>query len=402
MVKKESNKKKKKIIKICFCAIVIGIISVIGILTLMNNNKISLKEGRELSLFPEITLDNLTIDEFYTNYTNAFADQLAFREHFIKMYYLLNLQRYTGDVVKGREDQLFLSPLIIPNKEKYIKNLKNAITKDMNSVAKEVVDAGSKFIFVSIPRKDVIMDKYLPDSYIRGTEDYLEYIDIINEYKSQDVTFVDAYEIFKSNQDEHYNVYYQTDHHLNIRGAYYIFEEIISIVNRDKDKNKGIIKIGKLEEEYEIQSRVINGSYNRKIGQSVAGKMEELVLIPKNNAIEYTRKDNGELVDTDIFGNGNTYAVAYMGQDFAETVIDTNNDKAPNILYVGSSYTNVLEALSVYKFNKMVSIDYRDNTTGKSIADYVKEYDIDYTIFICAQSTSSLAVSSMKEHLGLK
>lgn len=390
--------KKERIIQICFCGIVIVIISLIGILTLMNNNEISLKEGRELNLFPEITLKNLASEEFYTNYTNAFADQLAFREDLIKMYYLLNLQKYTGDVVKGKDDQLFLSPLIIPNKDKYIKNLKSAINNDMNDVAKQVVDAGSKFIFISIPRKDVIMDKYLPDSYIRGTEDYLEYIKIIEQEKSSDVDFVDAYELFKANQDEYYDVYYQTDHHLNIRGAYYIFEEIISKVNEDGHN----IKLGSLEDEYTIQSRVINGSYNRKIGQSVAGKNEELVLIPKNTTLKFTRQDNGEVVDTPIFGDGNTYAVAYMGKDYAKTVIDTNNDDAPNILYVGSSYTNVLEALSVYKFNKMVSIDYRDNTTGKSIADYVKEYDIDYTIFICAQSTSSLAVSSMKEHLGLK
>ncbi len=398
MDKKEKIINKENVIKRCFIAIFVIVISVIGVLTLMNNNEISLKEGRELNLFPKITAKNLMKDEFYTNYTNAFADQLEFRETFIKMYYLVNLQKYTGDVVKGKEDQLFLSPLIIPNKEKYIKNLKNAITNDMNSVAKQVVDAGSKFIFVSIPRKDVIMDKYLPSSYIRGTQDYLEYIDIINEYKSKDVTFIDAYELFKANQQEHYDVFYQTDHHMNIRGAYYIFEEIRNEVNKDKHN----IKTGTLEDEYEIESRVINGSYNRKIGQSVAGKNEELVLTPKNTTLKYTRKDNGEQVDTPIFGDGNTYAVAYMGTDYAETVVDTSNDDAPNILYVGSSYTNILESLSVYKFNKMVSIDYRHNTTGKSIADYVKEYDIDYTIFICAQSTSSLAVGSMKEHLGLK
>lgn len=389
---------KERIIQICFCSIFIVIISVVGIITLMNNNEISLKEGRELNLFPEITIENLASEEFYTNYTNAFADQLAFRESFIKMYYLLNLQKYTGDVVKGEADQLFLSPLIIPNKDRYIQNLKNAISEDMNGVAKEVVDAGSKFIFISIPRKDVIMDKYLPDSYIKGTKDYVEYIEIIKEKISSDVVFVDAYTLFRENQDEHYDVYYQTDHHLNIRGAYYIFQEIIAKVNEDGYN----IKLGKLEDEYVVESRVINGSYNRKIGQSVSGNNEELVLIPKNTMLKYTRQDNGKAVDTPIFGDGNTYAVAYMGKDYAETVIDTNNDDAPNILYVGSSYTNVLEALSVYKFNKMVSIDYRDNTTGKSIADYVKEYDIDYTVFICAQSTSSLAVSSMKEHLGLK
>ena len=50
----------------------------------------------------------------------------------------------------------------------------------------------------------------------------------------------------------------------------------------------------------------------------------------------------------------------------------------------------------------MVSVDYRHNTTGKSITDYVKEYDIDYTIFICAQQTDSLSISSIKEHLGIK
>lgn len=390
--------KNEKIIQICFCTVIILIISVIGILTLMNDNKLSVKEGRELTLFPEINESSLITDEFYTNYTNAFADQLEFREDFIKMYYLLNLQKYTGDVVKGEEDQLFLSPLIIPNKANYIKNLKKAIKNDLNSVAKQVTDAGSKFIFISIPRKDVIMEKYLPDSYIKGTQDYIEYVDIINKEVSKDVDFVDAYELFKKNQDKYYDVYYQTDHHLNIRGAYQIFENIISKVNKDGHN----IKIGTLEDEYEIQNRVINGSYNRKIGQSVTGKNEELVLIPKNTTLQYTRKDSGEITTTPIFGDGNTYAVAYMGQDYAETVVDTNNDDAPNILFVGTSYTNVLESLSVYKFNKMVSIDYRDNKTGKSIADYVKEYDIDYTVFICAQSTSSLAVSAMQEHLGLK
>lgn len=390
--------KNEEIIQICFCTVIILIISVIGILTLMNDNKLSVKEGRELTLFPEINESSLITDEFYTNYTNAFADQLEFREDFIKMYYLLNLQKYTGDVVKGEEDQLFLSPLIIPNKANYIKNLKKAIKNDLNNVAKQVTDAGSKFIFISIPRKDVIMEKYLPDSYIKGTQDYIEYVDIINKEVSKDVDLIDAYELFKKNQDKYYDVYYQTDHHLNIRGAYQIFENIISKVNKDGHN----IKIGTLEDEYEIQNRVINGSYNRKIGQSVTGKNEELVLIPKNTTLQYTRKDSGEVTTTPIFGDGNTYAVAYMGQDYAETVVDTNNDDAPNILFVGTSYTNVLEALSVYKFNKMVSIDYRDNKTGKSIADYVKEYDIDYTVFICAQSTSSLAVSAMQEHLGLK
>ena len=89
MDKKENIINKENIIKICFIAIFVIVISVIGVLTLMNNNEISSKEGRELNLFPKITTKNLMKDEFYTNYTNAFADQLEFRETFIKMYYLV-------------------------------------------------------------------------------------------------------------------------------------------------------------------------------------------------------------------------------------------------------------------------------------------------------------------------
>lgn len=386
--------KKDKIIQICFCTAFILIISIMGILTLMNNNTLSKKEGRKLTTFPKITLSSLAKNSFYTEYTDAFADQLAYREDLIKLYYLFNLQRYVGDVIKGEENQLFLSPLIIENEEKYSKKLANVAKKEMSNVAKEVVNAGSKFIFISIPRKDVLMDEYLPDTYIKGEEAYLEHINIVKENASDEVELLDAYEILKGNVE---NPYYITDHHMNIRGAYKIFEQIVKRINKDGYN----ISLGTLEEEYKIDKQVINGSYNRKIGQSVNAGEEELTLTCKNTNLEYIRKDSGKLVNTPIFGTGNTYASAYMGGDYAETVVTTNNEDAPNILFVGSSYTNILESLSVCKFKTMVSIDYRDNTTGKSISDYVKEYDIDYTVFICAQQTDSLSISSIKEHLGI-
>lgn len=386
---------KDKIIQICFCTVFILVISVMGMLTLMNNKTLSKKEGRKLTTFPKITLNNLTKDSFYTNYTDAFADQLAFREDLIKCYYLFSLQRYVGDVIKGENNQLFLSPLIIENEESYTKKLANITKKEISNVAKEVEQAGSEFLFISIPRKDVLMDEYLPSTYIKGTEAYLEHVDIVKENVSGEVQVIDAYELLKGKVQK---PYYTTDHHMNIRGAYVIFENIVQKANEDGYS----IKLGTLEDEFEIKSQVINGSYNRKIGQSVNAGEEELTLIYKDNKLEYTRKDSGEVVTIPIFGTGNTYASAYMGDDYAETIVTTNNEGAPNILFVGSSYTNVLESLSVCKFNTMVSIDYRHNKTGKSIADYVKEYDIDYTIFICAQQTDSLSVSSIKEHLGLK
>ena len=387
-------KNKQKIIKASFCVVVITIISIMGIITLMNNKTLSKKEGRKLTTFPRVTLKKLTEDSFYTDMTNAFADQLAFREKLIKGYYLFNLQRYVGDVIKGQENQLYLSPLIIENEEKYENKLINISKTEISNVAKEVTDAGSKFIFISVPRKDVVMEEYLPESYIKGTEAYLKHIEVIKDNVSEKVEIWDAYTILKDNVEK---PYYITDHHMNIRGAYKIFEKLVQRVNKDGYK----IKLGKLEDEFTISKQVLNGSYNRKIGQSVNAGEEELNLVYNNTKLEYVRKDSGELVPTPVFGMGNTYGSAYMGGDMAETVITTNNKNAPNILFVGSSYTNILEALAACKFKTMVSVDYRHNKTGKSITDYVKEYDIDYTVFICAQQTDSFSISLIRQHLGL-
>ena len=386
---------KEKNIQIIFISIFIVIISVIGCLTLLKAEKISYKEGRELVTFATPTYNSVLDGTYFNNLTNAFADQMAFRERFITMYYLLNLQRYTGDVVKGDGNELFLSPQIIQNKEECLENLKNVAKNSINKVAEQVTENGSKFIFLSIPRKDEMMEEYLPKSYIKGTEMYLQSIDGLKESLSENVVLVDAYSVLKEKVDK---PFYKTDHHMNIRGAYTLFEWLISYVNSTSNSN---IQISKLEDDYTITNQIVNGAFNRKIGQSVKAGEEELTLTYIGKPVTYVRYENGNLSDIPVLGNENTYASAYMGNDMAETIIDTSNDDAPNILFVGSSFTNVLEALSVYKFNKMVSIDYRHNTTGKSIADYVKEHDIDYTVFICSQSTCALDTYSIRLHLGL-
>lgn len=385
--------KKQSLMQIVFCSLFILIVSFMGIFTFMNSNEKSLVEGRKLSRFPEINLENLLQDEFYTKVTDAFSDQMVGRDYLIKLYYKLDISRYTGGIVKGEENQLFMAPLTIQNKKKRKQNLAGVAKEEMSSVAEKVTKAGSKFLFISIPRKDVLMEDYLPSTYIRGTKNYLREVEIIKSNVSNKVQVIDSYALIKGNEP---NPYYSTDHHMNIQGAYILFEHLVKLINKDGHN----IQLGSLEEEFEVRSQVLNGSLNRNIGQSIANEPEILNLIYKNNKLKYTRKDNGEVTTTPIFGDGNTYASAYMGADYAETVIDTNNDNAPNILFVGTSFTNILEALSVCKFNKVVGIDYRHNKTGKSVADYVREHDIDYTIFICSLETDGLSPALIKKYLG--
>ncbi len=95
-----------------------------------------------------------------------------------------------------------------------------------------------------------------------------------------------------------------------------------------------------------------------------------------------------------------TYEDAYMEGDSAYTKIITNNSNGKKILFVGSSYTNILEALAVPSYSEVLSIDYRHNKSKKSISDYVKENDIDYIVFVPSQSTNAFSISQIKTHLG--
>lgn len=100
-----------------------------------------------------------------------------------------------------------------------------------------------------------------------------------------------------------------------------------------------------------------------------------------------------------MYGTGNTYEDAYMEGDMAYTRIETDNG-GKNIMFVGSSYTNILEAFSVPSYSRVLSVDYRHNTSGNLINYYVDKYDIDYVVFVPAQSNNSYSISMIKKHLG--
>lgn len=53
-------------------------------------------------------------------------------------------------------------------------------------------------------------------------------------------------------------------------------------------------------------------------------------------------------------------------------------------------------------FQQMMSVDFRYNKTGKSLARYVEEQQPNYVVFIPNQSNSTITEFDVKTHLGLK
>jgi len=221
------------------------------------------------------------------------------------------------------------------------------------------------------------------------------YSEVMKQNLNENVIIIDAYEEFIELESQGHSCYLTTDHHINITGGFCLYSQLIDIIRRDFPTIREYTT-----DDYQISPVVVNGSFNRLIGQSVKADAEPLVIRPRFT-INYTRTDNGASSDKAVWGVGNTYAYAYMTGDNAETIIVTNNTDCPNVLFTGASFTNILESLIVPNCSIMASVDYRYNETGKSIYSYVTELDADYVIYVPSQSNNALGYSKMKTHLGL-
>jgi len=381
-----------KYIKYSFCGIFIFLLFFMFFTTINNNKAVSSLEKRNLQTFPKISFESILNGTYMEDLTTAFSDQLEFRDYLVKGYFLFQFQRYNGDVVIGDNNELYAAYQRVGDISKIKEDVKES-TKLINEVASGVDDA--KFIFLSIPRKDAVEKENLPDSYISSSTVYEESIKVIKENLSDDITLIDAYELYNNDKliNKNNRYYYMQDHHITPKGAEILYKEILNMVNDERVTYYDLSN-------YEVGKTIINGSFNNQIGQSVKPVLEELYIIPKFS-LEYKRYEDERESDLKVYDKSNTYEYSYMKGDHAYTVVDTSRNDLPSILYVGSSFTNILEALSVPSFNKIVSIDYRHNTSGNGINYYIEKYDIDYVVFVPSQSNNAFSSSMIKTHLGL-
>lgn len=371
-----------KKIKKFFVIIFFTILGVFMIFTLSNNTEYSDLERRELTTFPKFTIKSLISKTYYDKLSDSFKDQLFMRNYLIKGYFLFNFQRYFGTAVKGSNNQLY-SPSQSVSRSYYTRL--REVTQLVNEESRKT---SAKFIYLSIPRKDAYMRKDLPKNYNSSFSIYNKQVETVKSVLDNDIVFIDSLEVFSGSGI--YNCYYSNDHHITPRCAYLLINEI--------NKYTGA-QTYDLDSTFSIKKTIVNGAYNRQLGQTVKSNPEDLYIVPKIN-INYTRYENNKLSNKKVYGKGTSYEDAYMEGDMAYTKIITDNYNGKKIMYVGSSYTNILEALSIPSYSLVSSVDYRHNKTGKSINDYVIENDIDYVVFVPGQSTNAFSVNQIKIHLG--
>lgn len=382
-------------IQIMFCCVFFVVISSFGVATLDNHREYDYNEGRALTLFPQLDYKKFNDVEYLNTITSAFADQISFRNKLISTYFLLQYkvgqQSYLESTVIGKDEQLFFEPELIIDEEAHQKEVL-ACAAEVNKLAEELEKQGTRLIYINYPRKDIVMNEYLPLYYPDGEEQYKKDIEEIKKQLNSQIIFIDALDVFEENGIK--DPYYQTDHHVNIRGTQLIYEEVLNQINNNAIHEYSL-------KDYTISEEIVTGSFARRIGNIIEQEPEELKA-ELNVPITYEHYEDGILVEEGLFVDKGAYA-SYMGGDRAETkVYNKSVENDVSILLTGSSYTNLLEYLIVPSVEKMMSVDYRHNITGKSIAEYAEEEKIDYVIYIPNQSDDNFNLETFKQHAGNK
>jgi len=165
------------------------------------------------------------------------------------------------------------------------------------------------------------------------------------------------------------------DNHFSIYGAYLAYLEIMNAVNADTDLDVTTLRDGDFE--FTELPNPYLGSRQRKLF-NLWRNGETLSIVSPAVDVPFTRTDNGTESTPSVYDfPGNTWDTVpyslYMGGDMPSTVIDTEREELPSILVYGDSFTNAVECILWYGFDKMYSLDmryYTDSTLGEFISEH--------------------------------
>ena len=373
-----------KYIKRAFLAVMVLIAALFILRSFLDRRqKLSVYENRLLAAHPAFSLHSVWDGSYFRGWDDYFADHIYHRDDRMREYQWLQLYLkravITNDVVITEDALLPLLPFQDYSSYDYNPNANSAVDR-LTQLQSGVEAAGSSFLYVGVDeQRTALADRY--PSYLYSKSDY---------YETMGQTFRSACEnagihtLFLRDRltgQDQLRYYSAVDHHFNFRGAYETYRAVCEALA------PSLPAFPVLQEEdlglYQLPGEFY-GSYNRRL-YDLSPIHEQLTVFDLSVLPSYTRWDNGERTDAPVLklpeeGDKVQYTV-FMGGDKAETVIQTNRPELPSILIVGDSFTNPVEALCVYSFNEIRSLDFR-HYQEMSLSEYLSLHPVDAVVII--------------------
>lgn len=373
----------KNIVVISVFFLVIGYFSISSVFE--KDRDSSDVENRTLAQRPKMSFMKVATGQYFEEFDKYISDQFYGRDSWVRNYIKMNKdvlkKSKVNGLVMGKDGYLLsFNPYknLQQQKEQSLPYI-NINANNINELNKFIMEKNKKFYFMGVPTQSIYCwDKY--PSYLNNLKEKQMFAEEAFFGKlDKNVNAINMRTYFENSNEE--NLYYKTDHHWNMNGAYIGYNTLMNKIKLDFN----CISDPYEKSDYEVK-RIdgFNGGYNRQMFwlHNTEDKME--LWYPKYDIPSYKKyvdgKADNKLYYIELVHGKNSYST-YMNGDNGEVIFETNRPYLPNALIFGDSFTNPIEPFVSQHFNTTKILDLRHYKT-MNLYQYIDNYNPDVVIMV--------------------
>lgn len=376
-------KKLELLLPISFFILVFGMLVSHVFIT---DRKTSEMENRNLTAFnKEPTLNEVFSGEYSRHIESYFTDQFPAREKWLRSY--VNFQASTGKVYLNdkyyvEEDGWIAAKPVMPIEEEIIHQFVN----ELEAISTQLEKAGIPFTFYSFPAKATYILKapdYMPTD--SGQLNNKRVHDFLKERNVDEVRLMDYIDSTIPVEE----MYFKSDHHWTMRGAYAAYEALIKTLSERMDGHLSPIPYN--ENNTVCLNNEFLGSWNKVLALTVENDDQVCYNEPIDFAkvltiYERTATKEYEVAVERLYGVAKgfdqarpvNYSEGYS-RDFIELNIFNDEPQVDkHLVVIKDSYFNPIQLHVAFHFRQLTVIDLR--YFDKPLVDYLTEIQPDHVI----------------------
>lgn len=326
-------------------------------------------ENREIKTMPEFNLDTVASGEFAAGFDEYINDNIGFRGRLMEISRKIQscfgyTPKLVGKVISTTSDigigETLEGSLVI------IDGRIMEMFSEKPEVEAEYAEALNN-IHAAMPANVNMYSMLVPTQlefanpvFANSQDSQKACIDNINEMLNDDIESVDAYDSLKQESENGEDLYFKTDHHWNMDGAYCAYTAFteksngVPVLKSDYEKKERDDFFGtlyrKAAAQVEISERDKLYYYDTTAGKDISIVMKD---IEDGRGVEYGKK-------AQIFDDTKEGYLFFMGGDNPLVEITNNSvSEGKTLVIIKDSYVNAMVPWLINNYKKIILIDPR-------------------------------------------
>lgn len=346
-------------------------INILNILT--PDRKFSEVENRILAQLPDLKWKNLISGKFTQKFEEYTIDQFVFRDFWVGI--KSDIERLT---LKSENKGIFFGKkgYLLEDYKKPDEDLDENI-ESINIFSKKLPNVSTYLMLA--PNSVKVYEDKLP--LFASPYDQLKTINFVKENLNKDIEFIDVYDKLSSKKNEY--IYFKTDHHWTMRGAYYAYQALAKQLE---------IKPYSIEDFYtKIVTNTFYGTFYSKASNRHISPDSIEIFQPKTD-ITYEvcyvddKKCFNTLYELKHLDTKDKYSV-FLDGNHALVTIKTSVKNNKKIAIFKDSYSHCFIPLLANHYEEIHVIDLRYYKLN--VYEYIKNNDIKESLFLYNVATFS-------------